>query len=270
VGSTTTSHGNLNISGANSTLFSSTNTLVVGFNGTGVLSISGGGNATAPNIFVGASALGHGNATVSGTGSLFQTNGTLAVGLSSNGALTITNGGDALSGTGVIGSNAGSVGNATIAGVGSSWTNSGNFTLGGNGTGFLTLADGGLLSTSNFTITNNGTLNFGLAGITGGLDYGEIDISGNATFGGTFTTFFTSGFNPVDGESFHLFAFGPGALISGNFSTYNLPSLDPGLSWDTTGLLTSGNLSVVPEPAVYGLWVTMAALSVVAIRRKNR
>jgi hypothetical protein len=39
------------------------------------------------------------------------------------------------------------------------------------------------------------------------------------------------------------------------FAGYQLPTLDPGLSWDTSQLLVDGDLNVVPEPGSLALAV---------------
>jgi hypothetical protein len=58
--------------------------------------------------------------------------------------------------------------------------------------------------------------------------------------------------------------------ISGSASELNLPTLDPGLSWDTTLFATSGIISVitVPEPSSMALAGIAGLVILIAKRRK--
>lgn len=75
-----------------------------------------------------------------------------------------------------------------------------------------------------------------------------------------------SGF--ADGDRWKLFDWsnlaGP---LTGSFTTFDLPTLGGGLSWDTSQLYTTGTLSVVPEPTRAVLF-TLGGLWLLARRRR--
>ncbi|HEY4308888.1 MAG TPA: dockerin type I domain-containing protein [Pirellulales bacterium] len=52
---------------------------------------------------------------------------------------------------------------------------------------------------------------------------------------------FANGYDPHNGEQFHLFN---ADSINGTFTNINLPALDPGLHWDTSLLYTQGIVRV--------------------------
>ncbi|MCP3470142.1 autotransporter domain-containing protein [Bradyrhizobium sp. CCGUVB1N3] len=121
--------------------------LIVGFSGTGALTIQNGG--TVSNNGTGAIGLAFGSTgtvTVDGAGSSWAHSGNLFVGDSGTGTLTIRNGGAVSSGTGAIGFASGSTGTVTVDGAGSSWANSANLYVGYQGTGTLTIRNGGTVS----------------------------------------------------------------------------------------------------------------------------
>jgi hypothetical protein len=81
------------------------------------------------------------------------------------------------------------------------------------------------------------------------------------------------------GNVFDLLDF---ASASGSFNTLNLPSLSAGLAWNTSNLLTTGQISVVmsgagsvqganvPEPCSLGLLVACGCFAVIVRRRSVR
>jgi hypothetical protein len=70
--------------------------------------------------------------------------------------------------------------------------------------------------------------------------YDQVMVTDHFTAGGTLEVLL-DGYAPVSGDVFELFGF---ASASGAFS-FALPSLDVGLSWDTSELLATGELSVI-------------------------
>jgi hypothetical protein len=77
-------------------------------------------------------------------------------------------------------------------------------------------------------------------------------------------------FAPTAGATFNLFDAG---AFTGTFNNVVLPVLNPGLTWDTSGLYTLGSLSVtgaaVPEPATYALGLGLAGLGWAWSRRRR-
>jgi hypothetical protein len=77
----------------------------------------------------------------------------------------------------------------------------------------------------------------------GGTDpgqYDRIEVTFSLAAGGTLELNLDNGYTPTLGDSFQLFKF---ASASGNF-TLDLPTLDNGLAWNSSNLLTTGMLSV--------------------------
>ena len=56
------------------------------------------------------------------------------------------------------------------------------------------------------------------------------------------------------------------AQSSGTLSSVNLPALDSGLTWDDTGLYTSGTIAVIPEPYTPLL---LARAGILGLRRRR-
>jgi len=125
-----------------------------------------------------------------------------------------------------------------------------------------TLQGGGSVL-GNTTVSSGATLSPGIAGIGTLTGNAALTMAGNAVFeinkagavltndqvtgltavnyGGTLTVT-ASGDTLAAGDSFQLFVAG---TYNSGFGTYNLPILPAGLSWDTSGLLVNGSISVV-------------------------
>jgi autotransporter-associated beta strand protein len=138
------------------------------------------------------------------------------------------------------------VGNsATLGGIGTlggalTVQPGGNLAPGAGGIGKLTTSSAVVLqpgSTTHMEIHKTaGTRDVLAAGTT--LAYGGTLTVTN--LGGTLTA----------GDSFTLFQAG---TIAGTFSAFSLPALNPGFTWNT-GTLSSGTLSVIPDPSTYPGW----------------
>lgn len=87
-------------------------------------------------------------------------------------------------------------------------------------------------------------------------DYDRLVVTGLFDAGGTFELLLLDGFIPGIGDVFDVLDFN--ALVTGSvFDQLSLPELGPGRGWDTSALLTSGELRVVPEPGgALGLGLT--------------
>lgn len=110
-----------------------------------------------------------------------------------------------------------------------------------------------------------------------GLDLGgsgadQIHFSGSVLFDDQARLALTlqGGFMPVAGHRFQLFDYSQAP--TGHFLALDLPSLAPGLAWDTADLYAGGTLGVssVPEPAAG--WTLLAGLAALAsgLRRRQR
>ncbi|MGH9352075.1 MAG: hypothetical protein ACRD2G_07955, partial [Terriglobia bacterium] len=180
--------------------------LEVGSTGSGTLLIQDGGIVNSGGSSLGTFEGGSGSATVSGAGAEWITSN-LYVGLSGPGTLTVNNGG------------------VVTAGI---LQSPGTITIGTSGT---VSADGGTLQGTVInhgtldplgTITINGDYTQGVDGTlildvagTGLGDFGQLDVSGNATFNGTLDFDFIDGFAPAMGDSFDFINVMGSADLSG-------------------------------------------------------
>jgi hypothetical protein len=105
--------------------------------------------------------------------------------------------------------------------------------------GVLELGEGSSLGNffgSSGSFTNAGEVIVHIGG-TSASQFGQIQLSGTATLGGTLTVVLDNGFTPVAGNSFRIVSAGS---RSGTFATVNFPDLGPGLAfaanYDATGL----------------------------------
>jgi hypothetical protein len=164
--------------------------------------------------------------------------------------LDLQNGGRFQASSFVSVGNGGSItGNGTVAAPVS--TNSGTISP-GNSAGLLTFAgDLNLQPTSVLALELGGT---------SGSQYDQVDVTGLLTADGTLNVTLINAFNPANGDSFDILDFGS---LAGTFSTTSLPTLDPGLAWDTSALYSTGTLSVylvIPEPSTVALLLFAGAV----------
>ena len=170
---------------------------------------------------------------------------------------TTVNGGTLL----MNGNAAAAPGNVT---VGASGTLGGTGTVGGNTTVNGKLAPGNnAIGTFNF----NNNLTLGAASTTlieinrTAATKDLADAVGTLTYGGTLQVTNLAG-TLANGDSFKIF---DAALYAGSFSSFNLPTLNASLAWNTAALLTSGTISVInsgvlpPPPAAPTNLVATAA-----------
>ena len=209
---------------------SGTLSLSSAISGSGGLAKSGSGRLvlSATNTYTGLTTIGGGQLLV---------NGSIA------GAATVQSGG-LLGGSGSIG------GDVIVM--------SGGTLSPGNSPGQITLADG-------LTMNAGSTLLMEFSGTGAGM-YDRLDVQGVFTAGGTLNLMLIDGFTPLQGASFTIFNGATPGFNAGSFTfTTNLGG---GLYWDTSGLGSTGVVSVVPEPSTWAL-LSFGAGFVIYWRRKR-
>ncbi len=130
----------------------------------------------------------------------------------------------------------------------------------GNSPGLLTI-DG------DYTQDATATLLIELSGLTRGDEYDALIVTGNLTLAGALNVVLLDGFETAVGDTFDILDFD---TISGQFDTLILPSLATGLSWDTSNLYTTGEISTVPEPTTLALLLPFAGLAMLCRRFQRR
>jgi hypothetical protein len=155
---------------------------------------------------------------------------------------------------------------------------SGTGTISGNvvnGGGSVVPGDdgtGGTLSiVGGYSQESGGTLDIEVGGSSASGTFGQLAVSSQASLGGTFTVTTANGYVPLFSDSYAALTF---SSESGNFATYNLPTLggEPLLSasfvpsGSPTSLVLTGSLSptttaLTPSanPSIYGQAVTLTA-----------
>ena len=88
-----------------------------------------------------------------------------------------------------------------------------------------------------------------LAGAVPGA-HDQINVTGALHADGALTVELLDDYHPTPGSTFQLLTF---TNTTGYFSQLNLPHLHPALSFDASQLLTTGSLTVIPEPATLTL-----------------
>ncbi len=163
VGAGTGSQGDVIVSGrdvnGNASTWTSTGQVYIGDNGTGSLTILGGGVVSSGLVTIGANSSGTGTVTVSGhdingNASTWNITNQIYIGDGGlNNTLDVLNGGVVNSGQGLIGYTSGSEGTVTVSGRdvngnASIWNAANNIYVGFSGDGTLAIADGATVSTS--------------------------------------------------------------------------------------------------------------------------
>jgi T5SS/PEP-CTERM-associated repeat protein len=171
VGQSAGASGTITVAGANSTLETGNRPVTIGDSGTGLLSVSSGGNASVGTVILGNNALSQGTVSVDGANSQLSVGAEFTVGQAGTGTVTVTNGGK-LSNTGeaYIGAGSGSTGSVSVTGPGSSFSVTGYTTIGQGGTGALS-------GTGGATITIGGGMQLG----SGGSPQGTLSLDGAGT-----------------------------------------------------------------------------------------
>lgn len=149
IGDAAGSSGTMTVSGSGSTL-TTTNNLLVGFDGTGVLNVVNGGQVHDNGILsIGDSSTGRGTVTVSGSGSKLTTTSNAVVGTYGNGALNVSDGGEVVIANSplTIAGYAAKLGTVTVSGSGSKLT-ADDVIVGQYGIANVAIADGGVVESN--------------------------------------------------------------------------------------------------------------------------
>jgi len=139
-------------------------------------------------------------------------------------------------------------GGGTIAG---DVRNEGGMISPGNSVGVFTVV-------GDYTHGDEATLLAELAGLAAGDEYDVLVVDRSLSLVGSLEVALLDGFTPANGQSFQVLSF---SSLTGEFGSIRLPDLSGSLRWDTSGLYTSGRLSVVPEPSA----VTLVLLVLVVL-----
>ena len=78
-------------------------------------------------------------------------------------------------------------------------------------------------------LINNGNINIEIGGITAGIDYDKINVTGTATLGGTLNTSLINSYIPPVGTT--EFTIINATAVAGTFATVNLPTATLGIVW---------------------------------------
>ena len=103
-----------------------------------------------------------------------------------------------------------------------------------------------------------------------GVGYDAIDVTGNSSFSDTSTIrlLFNSSYSPQDGTNFELFHFL--GSVSGASPLFDVPALDPGLYWNTSGFFQTGTVSVTATPAPEPTSVALLGLGTLLVAARRR
>jgi Tol biopolymer transport system component len=96
---------------------------------------------------------------------------------------------------------------------------------------------------NNVSFTQLATLHIELGGTTPGLQYDQVQVTGNLSLDGALIVSLINGFSPVLGNSFDILDW---TSLTGAIDSLSLPALSAGLAWDFSQLHTTGVLTVVP------------------------
>ncbi|MGP4727589.1 autotransporter outer membrane beta-barrel domain-containing protein [Agrobacterium deltaense] len=157
--------GTVTVTGPGST-WTNSDTLYVGHQGTGTLSIEDGGVVDNVAGHVGYFSGASGSVTVTGAGSTWTNSQDIYIGDSGTGTLTISNGGTVNSAFGYIGNDITAVGAVVVTGANSLWSNIDDVSVGEVGAGSLTISNGGIV-TGSFGYVGFSTDGSGVVSVTG-------------------------------------------------------------------------------------------------------
>jgi hypothetical protein len=159
-------------------------------------------------------------------------------------------------------------------------TLAGSGTVSGTGTRVITgkvapgNSPGCVSDEGNVVFEGSATLEIEIGGITPCTQFDQYSVALTLTLNGpTLNLLLINGFVPSAGQRFRVLRWG---TLVGSFGKVNVPALPAGLSWDTSGLYTVGELAVAgpidngeaPLP-VWSLGMLGAGLVAVLARRRR-
>jgi len=196
VGQAVGSTGSVLIDGTGSQ-FDTTQSLVIGDQGSGSVTVQNGGKANLNSSVLGARPGGMGTLNVTGPGSTFTNADRLIVGGQGTGEVNILNGGTVSNLGTLIGNSPGSNGTVVVDGMGSLLDNTNSVYVGGNmggpgGTGLLRVTNGGTVRAGGeIRVWNTGTLEIGANAVLDtpllSFDGGTLRTLANTTLPNDFT-----------------------------------------------------------------------------------
>jgi len=275
IGASADSHGDVVLTDPGST-WQLSSPLYVGVSGNGDLSVQNGATLANTTSAIGWNINSTGHALVTGAGSTWTTSKNMGIGgdfafAGGEGSLEISAGGLAkITGavtvweTGSVHLDAGTLQATTVNLSGGS--------LGGIGTVIGNLNNSGEVSpgTSPGTLKVQGNFSQSLDGLLtleiGATAADLLQVTGNATLGGTLHLSLLGGFTPSYGTTYDLLT---ASKLSGEFDTLELPDLGPGRAWQFNYGPDRFSVTAVPEPSTMVL-AALGAMACAAVARRRR
>jgi T5SS/PEP-CTERM-associated repeat protein len=252
--------------------------LHVGVLGHGSLTIQNGADLSNTTSAIASIADSTGHALVTGAGSTWTTSKNMGIGgdpnfAGGNGELEIADSGlvkvtgtATVWETGSVHLNAGTLQATTVNLSGGSLSGIGNVIGNLNNSGEVSPGNspGTLKVQGNFTQSLDGLLKLEIGSTAADL----LQVTGNATLGGTLHLSLLGGFTPGYGATYDLLT---ASKLSGAFDTLELPDLGPGRSWQFNYGADRFTVTAVPEPSTIMLGVIGGVVCLgVAMRRRTK
>ncbi|HKA40252.1 MAG TPA: hypothetical protein VKD25_10810, partial [Burkholderiales bacterium] len=121
---------------------------------------------------------------------------------------------------------------------------------------------GALTINGNYVQGPGGTLIVEIGGTTGGSQYDQLIVNGNATLGGTLNVTLVNGYFPAGGETYSIVQ--SSGAVSGTFASTNFPIPAFTTTYLPSGVRLLASVPVLPPP------VTAASQVVVALTDQNQ
>ncbi len=172
--------------------------------------------------------------TLSGGTWIAGSNGSLSLGASiTTAAATIILSGTSATFSGLSGLSAIAPGGSIELLQGAAFTTTGDL----DNAGTINLADPGILNVSGaYTQESTGVFDVGIGGTTAGSQYGQLNVTGQATLNGALNVSLLNGFTPAASNSFEIMTFGS---FAGSFTTETGLNIGGGLVFTPTFSATS-------------------------------